>query len=101
MADDLTPDEERDVQGTEMDGEEAHRYGEFEDLRGMLENITSAIDGLSNRLDSVYDAVVMGPAIDAQNGDVEVADVDGDGDLDVIDMDPDIDGADLTLDDID
>lgn len=100
MADDLTPDEERDVQGTEMDGEEAHRYGEFEELRGMLESITSAIDGLSTRLDSVYDAVVMGPAIDAQNGDVEVADVDGDGDLDVIDMDPDIDGADLTLDDI-
>lgn len=101
MADDLTPDEERDVQGTEMDGEEAHRYGEFEDLRDMLEGINSAIEGLSTRLDSVYDAVVMGPAVDARDGDVEAAGADGDGDLDVTAMDPDIDGADLTLDDID
>lgn len=99
MADDLTPDEEREVQGTEMDGEEAHRYGEFEDLKGRIDSVTDAIKALGTKLDAVYDAVVMGPAVDTANADV--TDIDGDGDLDIIELDPDIDGADLTLDDID
>lgn len=55
--DSLTEDEERDVERDDMSGEEAHRAGEFDDLRDMLDTISDKIDSLgtelSNRIDSI------------------------------------------------
>lgn len=59
--DSLTEDEERDVERDDMSGEEAHRAGEFDDLRDMLDTISDTISDkidslgteLSNRIDSI------------------------------------------------
>lgn len=98
--DDLTPDEARDAEDTGMSGEEAHRYEEFRDLKEALDNgfadVMRAIDGLK----ATFAAQSVASGAVVTDGAV-VADVDDDGDLDIVDVTPDIDGADLTLDDID
>lgn len=62
--------------------EEAHRIGEFHDLREMLETLLDKVSGISEQLSSF-----SATAID--NG-AEVRDVDGDGDADVIIADDDV-----------
>lgn len=97
--DDLTTQEEEDVQDTSMDGEEAHRYGEFRDLAEKLDRVLERQGEIKDAISSLYDKLTMAPAIDAMNGDV-VGDLDNDSDVDVVDLTPDFDGADLALDDI-
>lgn len=96
-ADDLTPDEREIGNGTDTSGEEAHRIGEFDDLRDRLERIESALGNITSTLEAMRTTAA---AIDIDNG-ADVADVDGDGDADVIADDeieiPDYEDMDLDL----
>lgn len=79
-ADDLTPDEREieDEDETDTSGEEAHRIGEFDDLRDRLEHIESMLGNITSTLKAMRTTAA---AIDIDNG-ADVADVDGDGDGD-------------------
>lgn len=96
--DDLTPEEREIEEETGTDGEEAHRIGEFDDLRDRLERIESALGNITSMLEAMRTTAA---AIDIDNG-ADVADIDGDGDADVIAEDdvieiPDYDDMDLDL----
>ena len=97
-ADDLTPEEQEIEDDTGTSGEEAHRIGEFDDLRDRLERIESALGNITSTLEAMRTTAA---AIDIDNG-ADVADVDGDGDADVVtddeaDIIPDYDDMDLDL----
>lgn len=97
-ADDLTPDEQEIEDETDTSGEEAHRIGEFDDLRDRLERIESMLGNITSTLESMRTTAA---AIDIDNG-ADVVDVDGDGDADVVtddeaDIIPDYDDMDLDL----
>ena len=76
----LTPDEQmiEDEMGTS--GEEAHRIGEFDDLRDRLERIENVLGDITSTLEAMR---MTSTAIDIDNG-ADVMDADGDGDADVI-----------------
>lgn len=94
-----TPDEQEIEDGTDTSGEEAHRIGEFDDLRDRLERVESVLDNITSTLEAMCTTAA---AIDIDNG-ADVADVDGDGDADVAtddgeaDIIPDYDDMDLDL----
>ena len=94
--DDLTPEEQGIEDETGASGEEAHRIGEFDDLRDRLERIENMLGGITSTLEAMRTAAA---AIDIDNG----ADVvDSDGDADVIADDgeieiPDYEDMDLDL----
>lgn len=98
-ADGLTPEEQDIEDETDTSGEEAHRIGEFDDLRDRLERIESMLGNITSTLEAMRTTAA---AIDIDNGG-EVADVDGDGDADVVtddgevDIIPDYDDMDLDL----
>lgn len=97
-ADDLTPDEQEIGDDTGTSGEEAHRIGEFDDLRDRLERVENALGAITEMLEAMRTTAA---AIDIDNG-ADVVDVDGDGDADVIAEDdaveiPDYDDMDLDL----
>lgn len=97
-ADDLTTDEQDIEDETGTSGEEAHRIGEFDDLRDRLERIENALGNITETLESMRTTAA---AIDIDNG-ADVVDVDGDGDADVIADDgeieiPDYEDMDLDL----
>lgn len=100
-ADDPTPDEQGIEDETDTSGEEAHRIGEFDDLRDRLERIESALGDIASTLEEMRTTAA---AIDIDNG-ADVADVDGDGDGDAdvaiddgeADIIPDYDDMDLDL----
>lgn len=95
----LTPEESEIEQTDNVDGEEAHRIGEFDDLRDRLERIESVVNAIADILGEMR---TTADAIDIDNG-ATVADVDGDGDgdADIIEDDvtviPDYDDLDLDL----
>lgn len=96
-ADSLTPDEQEIENDTDTSGEEAHRIGEFDDLRDRLERIESVLGNVASMVEAMRTTAA---AIDIDNGG-EVAD--GDGDADVVtddgevDIIPDYDDMDLDL----
>ena len=97
-ADDLTPDEQEIEDETGTSGEEAHRIGEFDDLRDRLERIENTLGAITETLEAMRTTVA---SIDIDNG-ADVVDVDGDGDADIIADDggveiPDYDDMDLDL----
>lgn len=96
-ADDLTPEGQEIEDETGVDGEEAHRIGEFDDLRDRLERIESTLGTITETLEAMRTTAA---AIDIDNG-ASVVDADGDGDAEVIDDDvieiPDYDDMDLDL----
>lgn len=97
-ADDLTPEEQEIEDETDTSGEEAHRIGEFDDLRDRLERIESMLGNITSTLEAMRTTAA---AIDIDNG-ADVAGVDGDGDADVVtddeaDIIPDYDDMDLDL----
>ena len=93
----LTSDETEIEQTAGVDGEEAHRVGEFDDLRDRLERIESVVNAIAGVLDEMR---ATAAAIDIDNG-ATVIDADGDGDADIIEDDvtviPDYDDLDLDL----
>lgn len=93
----LTPDETEIEQTAGVDGEEAHRAGEFDDLRDRLERIESVVNAIAGVLDEMR---ATADAIDIDNG-ATMIDADGDGDADIIEDDvtviPDYDDLDLDL----
>lgn len=97
-ADDLTPEEPEIEDDTDTSGEEAHRIGEFDDLRDRLERIEDMLGNITSTLEAMRTTAA---AIDIDNG-ADVVDVDGDGDADVVtddeaDVIPDYDDMDLDL----
>ena len=67
-ADDLTPDEQEIEDETDTSGEEAHRIGEFEDLRDMLTRVLDKIDAMNERIDGIYDNFTDSVAQMIENG---------------------------------
>lgn len=92
--DELTNEEERDEEETGEGSEEAHREGEFQDLRDRMESLESMIATLIESVESIKDTA---QATSIDNG-AEFKDVDGDGDIDVIEEDSIPDYEDLDLD---
>lgn len=98
-ADGLTPDEREIEADTGTSGEEAHRIGEFDDLRDRLERIESALGNITSTLEAMRTTAA---AIDIDNG-ADVVNVDSDGDADAVTDDeadiiiPDYDDMDLNL----
>lgn len=91
-----TPDGQTIEDETGMSGEEAHRIGEFDDLRGRLERIEGMLGTITETLDSMR---ATAAAIDIDNG-ADVMDGDGDGDADIVADDieiPDYEDMDLDL----
>lgn len=95
--DELTPDEQEIEDETGTSGEEAHRIGEFDDLRDRLERIENTLGTITETLEAMRTTAA---AIDIDNG-ADVVDVDGDGDADIVTDDvveiPDYDDMDLDL----
>ena len=96
--DELTVDEQGIEDETGTSGEEAHRIGEFDDLRDRLERIENALGDIASTLEAMRTTAA---AIDIDNG-ADVVDADGDGDADVIADDgeieiPDYEDMDLDL----
>ena len=95
--DDLTPDEQEIEDETGTSGEEAHRIGEFDDLRDRLERIETKLGAITEMVEAMRTTAA---AIDIDNG-ADVVDVDGDGDADIVADDaieiPDYDDMDLDL----
>lgn len=93
----LTPDEQGIEDETDTSGEEAHRIGEFDDLRDRLERIENALGAIAETLEAMRTTAA---AIDIDNG-ADVVDVDGDGGADIATDDvieiPDYDDMDLDL----
>ena len=98
-ADDLTPEEQEIEDETDTSGEEAHRIGEFDDLRDRLERIENMLGNVASMVEAMRTTAA---AIDIDNGG-EVAGADGDGDADAAtdddeaDIIPDYDDMDLDL----
>lgn len=96
-ADDLTPEKQEIEDETDTSGEEAHRIGEFDDLRDRLERIEITLGNITSMLESMRTTAA---AIDIDNG-AGVADVDGDADVVTDDGEagiiPDYDDMDLDL----
>lgn len=95
--DNLAPDEQVIERTAGVDGEEAHRIGEFDDLRDRMERMEGMLQGITDMLTAMR---ATAEAIDIDNG-ASVRDVDGDGDADIIEDDvvviPDYDELDLDL----
>lgn len=96
--DELTPGEQMIEDETGTSGEEAHRIGEFDDLRDRLERIEGMLGNITSTLEAMRTTAA---SIDIDNG-ADVVDVDGDGDADVIADDgeieiPDYEDMDLDL----
>ena len=93
----LAPDETEIEQTAGVDGEEARRVGDFDDLRDRLERIEGVVNVIAGVLDEMR---ATADAIDIDNG-ATVIDADGDGDADIIEDDvtviPDYDDLDLDL----
>ena len=101
----LTPDEQMIEGETGASGEEAHRIGEFDDLRDRLERIENTLGNIISTLGNIISMLeamrTTTAAIDIDNG-ADVVDVDDDG-ADVVtddgeaDIVPDYDDMDLDL----
>lgn len=95
--DDETPDEREEAAETDATPEEAHREGEFDDIRDRIESIAA-------RADEILDAVrTVREAVEAFVGDggAVVRDTDDDGDVDEVDdvdLDTPIEDLDLNID---
>ena len=97
-ADDLTPEEQAIEDETDTSGVEAHRIGEFDDLRGRLERIENKLGNIISTLEAMRTTAAAididngADVVDADDGDADV--VTGDGEADII---PDYDDMDLDL----
>lgn len=68
MHDDETPEEKADAERDDLTDNEAHRTGEFDDLRDMLTNILDKMDAMNARIDGIYDKFTDSIAQMVENG---------------------------------
>lgn len=80
--DDLTTEETETEEDTGIDAEEAHRVGEFDDLRDKLDTVIAGIESLTKTV-----------SLFVSNGGAVIRDTDDDGETDVVDDDDDGDGV--------
>lgn len=68
MHDDETPEEKDDAERDDLTGNEAHRTGEFDDLRDMLGDVLDKMDAMNARIDGIYDKFTDSIAQMVENG---------------------------------
>lgn len=78
MHDDETPEEKDDAERDDLTDNEAHRTGEFDDLRDMLGDILDKMDAMNQRIDGIYDKFADSVAQMVENGAVVKEDNDDD-----------------------
>lgn len=100
--DELTPEEREQMEETPGEtAEEAHRVGEYDELRDLMRDALARIDAVGEAVDAIREVVTTFRAVGVDNGAefTEAAgtvDLDGDGDVDSVkipefsDMDLDI-----------
>lgn len=61
--------EERDIdEHDDLTPDEAHRVGEFDDLRDMLSRLLDKMDAMNKRIDGIYDNFIDSVAQMVENG---------------------------------
>lgn len=66
--DDETTEERDIVERDDPTPDEAHRVGEFDDLRDMLRSVLDKIDAMNKRIDGIYDNFADSVAQLVENG---------------------------------
>lgn len=66
--DDETAEERDTAERDDLTPDEAHRAGEFEDLRDMLSTIADKIDDMNKRIDDIYDKFADSVSQMVENG---------------------------------
>ena len=66
--DDENPEERDTAERDDLTENEAHRAGEFDDLRDMLRDVLDQISALSERIDGIYDNFTDSVAQMVENG---------------------------------
>lgn len=66
--DDETTEERDDAERDDLTPDEAHRVGEFDDLRDMLARVLDKIDAMNERIDGIYDNFTDSVAQMVENG---------------------------------
>lgn len=66
--DDETTEERDDAERDDLTPDEAHRVGEFDDLRDMLARVLDKIDAMNDRIDGIYDNFTDSVAQMIENG---------------------------------
>lgn len=66
--DDEPPEEKDDAERDDLTDNEAHRAGEFDDLRDMLANVLDKMDAMNARIDGIYDKFTDSIAQMVENG---------------------------------
>lgn len=66
--DDETSEERDTAERDDLTENEAHRVGEFDDLRDMLRDVLDKVSAISERIDGIYDNFVDSVAQMVENG---------------------------------
>lgn len=66
--DDETTEERDTVERDDLTPDEAHRVGEFDDLRDMLARVLDKLDAMNERIDGIYDNFTDSVAQLVENG---------------------------------
>ena len=66
--DDETTEERDNAERDDLTPDEAHRVGEFDDLRDMLHDVLDKVDAISERIDGIYDNFTDSVAQLVENG---------------------------------
>ncbi len=66
--DDETTEEKETAERDDITPDEAHRVGEFDDLRDMLTRVLDKIDAMNERIDGIYDNFTDSVAQMIENG---------------------------------
>lgn len=66
--DDETSEERDTAERDDLTENEAHRMGEFDDLRDMLRDVLDKVNALSERIDGIYDNFADSVAQMVENG---------------------------------
>lgn len=66
--DDETTEERDTAEHDDLTPDEAHRVGEFDDLRDMLARVLDKLDAMNERIDGIYDNFTNSVAQMVENG---------------------------------
>lgn len=66
--DDETTEERETAERDDLTPDEAHRVGEFDDLRDMLTRVLDKIDAMNERIDGIYENFTDSVAQMVENG---------------------------------